>query len=189
MIEHPSSLVTAFARHMRTIGQTAADTPNEQAPRFPHPIGPVGTTARLIVGLLLIGLIVYGQLVATKHFTPAAWALGLLGFPALVLAWHWWWIRRHPAPLRDTGILSFLLSLVLPLAVYMTGWIVPALGFTSDATLLFVGFSLLLSALRGSAGCEFLVLSNWLRRLHASGCLGAARVSPLEMHFGSFFLI
>src|SRR6185503_13845580 len=80
MIDHPSSLVSAFARHRRTIGQTAADTSNEQTSRLPRPIGPIGTSARLIVGLLLIGLIVYGQLVATKHFTPAAWALGLLGF-------------------------------------------------------------------------------------------------------------
>jgi hypothetical protein len=57
---------------------------------------------------------------------------------------------------------SFLLSLALPLAVYVTGWIVPALGFLSDATILFIGFSLLLAALRGSAGGEFLALSNWL---------------------------
>jgi hypothetical protein len=51
-------------------------------------IGPIGTVARLVAGLLFIGLIVYGQLVATKHFTPAAWALGLLGFPALAFAGH-----------------------------------------------------------------------------------------------------
>ena len=53
-----------------------------------------------------------------------------------------------------------MLSLALPLALYFTGWYVPSLWFTGDATLLFVGLSMVLAALRGSAGCEFLALSN-----------------------------
>jgi hypothetical protein len=69
-------------------------------------------------------------------------------------------------PFRETGSVSFLVSLVLPLAVYVIGWVVPALGFASDATTLFIGFSLLLAALRGSGGCEFLALSNWLLHRH-----------------------
>jgi hypothetical protein len=158
--------------------QKAPEPARNPDSHFHRDIGPIGTFVRLIAGLLLIGLILYGQLVATRHFTPAAWALGLLGFPALAFACHWGWIRRHPAPFRDTGILSFLLSLVLPLAVYMTGWIVPALGFTSDATLLFIGFSLGLSALRGSAGCEFLALSNWL--LHRRDQIACAAFTPLD---------
>ncbi len=45
-------------------------------------IGPIGTIAR--IGL--VGSVVHGQL-ATR-FAPASWALGLIGFSALVLAWH-----------------------------------------------------------------------------------------------------
>lgn len=146
---------------------------------FRREIGPLGTAARLLSGLLLIGLIVYGQLVATKHFTPVAWALGLLGFPALAFAWHWGRIRRNRAPFRETGSLSLLLSLVLPLVVYVTGWAVPALGFISDATILFIGFSLLLAALRGSAGCEFLTLSNWL--LGRSDHIACAVFTPIDL--------
>ena len=136
--------------------QRAPGSARNLGSHFRREIGPIGTAARLLSGSLLIGLIVYGQLVATKHFTPAAWALGLLGFPTLAFAWHWARIHRNRAPFRETGPLSLLLSLVLPLAVYVTGWAVPALGFTSDATILFIGFSVLLAALRGSAGCEFL---------------------------------
>jgi hypothetical protein len=50
-------------------------------------IGPIGTTARLIVGGLLLGSVVQGHLAGP--FRPAAWALGLLGFPALLLGWQW----------------------------------------------------------------------------------------------------
>jgi hypothetical protein len=158
--------------------QTARDSAHYQGSHFRREIGPLGTAARLLAGLLLIGLIVYGQLVATRHFTPAAWALGLLGFPALAFVWHWWRIRRNRMPFRETGPVSFLLSLMLPLAVYVTGWAVPALGFASDATILFIGFSLELSALRGSAGCEFLALSNWLLRRHDQ--IACAVFTPID---------
>ena len=47
-------------------------------------LGPLGRAARLVVGLLLLGSVIHGQL--TTHLTPAAWALGLLIFPALMLA-------------------------------------------------------------------------------------------------------
>ena len=141
-------------------------------------IGPIGTAARLLVGLLLVGLIVYGQLVTSGHLTPVAWALGLLGSPALVLAWHWWRIHRNPVRFHDTGPLSFALSLVLPLALYFTGWYVPSLWFTSDATLIFVGSSMVLAALRGYAGCEFLALSNWLLRRHDQ--IACAVFTPID---------
>ena len=141
-------------------------------------IGPIGTAARLLVGLLLVGLIVYGQLVSSGHLTPVAWALGLIGFPTFVLAWHWWRIRRKPARFHDAGPWSFLLSLALPLASYFTGWFVPSLWFTSDATLLFVGSSMVLAALRGYAGCEFLALSNWLLRRHDQ--IACAVFTPID---------
>jgi hypothetical protein len=76
---------------------------------------------------------------------------------------------------------SFVLSLVLPLAVYFTGWYVQPLWFTSDATLIFVGSSLVLAALRGSAGCEFLALSNWLlRRTDQIACAVFTAIDSLE---------
>jgi hypothetical protein len=131
------------------------------------------------VGLLLVGSIVYGQLWASGHgLSPATWALGLIGFPALVLAWHSWRIHREPARFRYTGPLSFALTLALPVALYLIGWFVPALWFTSDATLIFVGSSLLLAAFRGYAGCEFLALSNWL--LRRSDQIACAVFTPID---------
>jgi hypothetical protein len=41
-----------------------------------------------------------------------AYRVGALveGYHALALAWHWWRIRRNPAPFHDTSFLSFALS-------------------------------------------------------------------------------
>ena len=179
MIEDPPFLVTAFANCLSKPSPKSRDHPNtDQATRPYRDIGPFGSSARLLVGLLLVGLIVYGQLASSGHLTPVTWVLGLLGFPALVLAWHVWRIRRNPAPFSDTSPLSFVLSLALPLAFYLTGWLVPPLWFTSDATLIFVGSSLLLAALRGTSGCEFLALSNWLLRRHDQ--IACAVFTPID---------
>ena len=183
MIEHLPLLVTVFAHHRReTSRKTAESLADNQATRPHRDIGPIGTAARLVVGLLLGGLIVYGQLSSSGHLAPITWVLGLIGFPALVLAWHFWRIRRNPARFSDTSALSFVLSLALPVALYLTGWFVPPLWFTSDATLLFVGSSLLLAALRGDAGCEFLALSNWLlRRTDQMACAIFTPIDSLEL--------
>ena len=179
MIEQLPFLVTAFANHMRESSRkTAESLADNQATRPHRDIGPIGTAARLVVGLLLGGLIVYGQLSSSGHLAPTTWALGLIGFPALVLAWHFWRIRRNPARFSDTSVLSFVLSIALPVALYFTGWFVPPLWFTSDATLIFVGSSLLLATLRGDAGCEFLALSNWL--LRRSDQLACAVFTPID---------
>src|SRR5207302_9583082 len=107
--------------------------------------------------------------------TIATWALGLIGFPALALAWHGWRIRRHPARFVDTSLLSFALSVALPLALYFTWWYAPAFSVTSDAVLLFVGGSMVFAALRGY---ELLALSNWL--LRRSDQIACAVLTPID---------
>jgi hypothetical protein len=127
-------------------------------------LGPLGTAARLLIGLILVGSVIYGQL--TSHLTPAAWVLGLFGFPALVLAGHGWWVHRDPAPFAATGRLASLLGVALFLALYFTWWYAPAVSFTSDGALIFFGSSMLLAAFRGDRGCEILSSSNWLLHRH-----------------------
>src|SRR2546426_6914188 len=101
--------------------QQVGDTPGGALPgseqnrekRNGKDIGPIGATARILVRLGLVGSVIHGQLsvhLAPATHAPATWALGLIGFPALVLAWHWWRIRRHPAPFHGTSPLSFTLS-------------------------------------------------------------------------------
>ncbi len=183
MTKQPAFLVTAFASRMSESGQKVAGDANEAnyannvARRFHRNIGPIGTAARLVLGLLLVGSIVYGQLLS-GHLSPITWAFGLLGFPALVLAWHFWRVRRNPARFHDTSALSLVLSIAVPLTFYLAGLYVPALWFTSDATLIFVGSALMLAALRGSSGCEFLALSNWL--LRRTDQIACAVLTPID---------
>src|SRR5260370_2086643 len=111
-----------------------------QATRPHRDIGPIATTARLVVGLLLVGLILYGQL-SSGHLSPATWALGLIGFPALVLAWHYWRIYRSPPRFSDTSVLSFLLRIGLPVARYFHWRFLCPVWFTTAPTIRFFGSS------------------------------------------------
>jgi hypothetical protein len=157
-----------------------AGSANSRTPGHRREIGPIGTTARLVAGLLLVGSVVYGQL-GSQHVRPATWALGLIGFPALVLAWHAWRIRRHPVRFYDASPLSYALGALLFLVLYLTWWYAPALSVTSDAALIFFGSTMVLTTLRGDAGCEILTLSNWLLRRHDQiACAVFAPIDTLE---------
>ncbi len=142
-------------------------------------IGPVGTTARVVVGGALLGSLIYGH--AVGPFRPAPWVLGLLGFPALILGGQWWRVRRSPGRIEATGPVAQVLNVAMFAALYFSPDYVPTLSATSDAALAFYGVSMLLAALRGYAGCEVLAISNWLlRRDDQVGCLLFGPVDYLE---------
>ena len=178
MSAYPSGRLAAFLSRRHDPNHLSPDDARERDTRSPRDIGPVGTATRLLVGGVFLGAIVSGELATARHLEPVSWLIGLLGLPAIVLVWHVWRIRRDPAPFVDTSPLTFVLSLALPLAVYFLGWVVPPLWFSSDATMIFIGGSLLLGALRGTVGCEFLALSNWLLRRHDQ--LACAVFTPLD---------
>jgi hypothetical protein len=166
-------------------GNTTANNRNQQAAgqapsqRRARRIGGVGTAARLLVGLVLLGSVLQGELAGP--FRPAAWLLGLVGFPAVLLAWQWWRARRGRSRLRATGPLGHGLNIAVFLALYLTPWYAPSLRFTSDAALLFYGTSMLLAALRGDGGCEVLAVSSWLLgRDDQVGCVVFSPIDQLE---------
>jgi hypothetical protein len=132
-------------------------------------IGPLGTSARVVVGGLLVGSVAWGHL--TRGFHLSSWVLGLVGFPALVLAGQWLRARRTPTPLRATGPVAHVLNLAVFLVLYL-------LEPTSDAALLFYGASMLLAAGRGDAGCEVLAVPNWL--LGRDDQVGCALFWPID---------
>ena len=140
-------------------------------------IGSIGTAARIVLGLVLLESVVRGHL--TSGFRPAAWVLGLVGLPVLLLAW----VRAHraSAQIQATGPVGHTLNVAVFLAMYLSPKYAPALSFTSDAALLFYGSSMLLAALCGYAGCEVLAVSNWLlRRDDQVGCVVFWPIDALE---------
>jgi hypothetical protein len=137
-------------------------------------IGPLGTTARVLIGGLLLGSVTWGHL--TLGFHPSAWLLGLVGFPALVVVGQWLRARRTPTPLQATGPVAHALNVAVFVVLYL--W-----EPTSDAALLFYGASMWLAAARGYAGCEVLAVSNWLlRRDDQIGCAVFWPIDRLERH-------
>jgi hypothetical protein len=158
----------------RTTTSGAAETYRRTGRR--REIGAIGTAARTLVGLALAGDVLAGHL--TGEFRPGPWLLGLIGFPAAVLAWQWSRARRPAPRLRATGPLAVTANIAVVAALYATPWYAPALSVTSDAALLFYGTSMLLAAARGYAGCEVLAISNWL--LHRDDQIGCLVFSPID---------
>ena len=137
-------------------------------------IGRLGTTARFLVGGLLLASVTWGHL--ARGFHPSAWLLGLVGFPALLVAGQWLWARRRATPLRATGPVAHGLNVAVFVLLYL-------LEPTSDAALLFYGASMWLAAARGYAGCEVLAVPNWLlRRDDQVGCAVFWPIDQLEHH-------
>src|SRR5919199_3105133 len=135
-------------------------------------IGPLGTLARAVVGLVLLGTVIYGHLAGV--FRPVPWVLGLFVLPGVVLGWQRWRSRRSPGRLVMTGPVPHVLNVAAFFALYL----IPA---TSDAALIFYSVSMVVAAVRGYAGCEVLALSNWLLgRDDQVGCLLFAPVDLVE---------
>lgn len=104
-------------------------------------------------------------------FEPGGVLLGLVGFPAILLAWQWLRARRDPSRFQETGPLGTAINMVVFLALFLTPWYFRPLSFTSDAALVFYGASMWLAAIRDYGGCEVLAISNWLlRRDDQVGC-------------------
>jgi hypothetical protein len=167
---------------MRGLPQTdLADTMRKRE------IGAVGTSARVIVGLILVTLGVLGGRVVVSNghvqsgFDPVSLALGLLAFPGVVLAWQWLRARNAPARLVATGSIATGLNMLVFLALVLTPLYASPLAFTSAAALVFYGASMLFAAARGYGGCEVLAVSNWLlRREDQVGCLVFSPLDHLE---------
>jgi hypothetical protein len=154
-------------RHEEVSAMTATNT-NLPAARQ-RKIGPLGTTARIVVGALLLGSVTQGHL--ARGFHLSAWALGLVGFPAVLVGLQWLRARRTPTRLEATGAVGHALNLAVFLVLYL-------LEPTSDAALIFYGASMWLAALRGYAGCEVLAVSNWL--LGRDDQVGCAVFWPID---------
>jgi hypothetical protein len=150
-------------------------------------IGVVGTIARVVIGIVLLLGGLTGFKVITMNgrletgFQPLSVGVGLIAFPAVMLAWQWLRARRNSGRLEATGPIGLAINALVGVALYATPWYLPPLGFTSNAILLFYGASMLLAALWGYAGCEVTAVSNWLlKRDDQVGCVVFGPVDAME---------
>jgi hypothetical protein len=150
-------------------------------------IGGIGTAARIVLGLVFLVLGVTAARISVIHgqvrfgFDALSVAIGLVGFPAVVLAWQWFRARIAPTRLQATGPVSSALNMLVLLALLLTPLYARPLSFTSNSAFVFYGASMLLAALRGYSGCEVTAISNWvLGRDDQVGCLVLGPVDDLE---------
>ena len=154
---------------------TASDQSNGDNGRG---ILPIGTAGRVLVGI--------GFLYVALFDTPFGWGLqwheallGLLGFPAVTVLGVSLWnaLAGTAAPIRATGHLGLCATTGVLIALV-------SVPFTQDVTVLFLGTTLLLAAMRGYAGCEVTAISNWfLRRDDQVGCMVFSPLDAAEAHF------
>ncbi len=141
-------------------------------------IGPVGTAARVCLGLGLL----YFAIFDGAFRWGLQWhdvLLGLLGFPAVIILGVLLWkaLTGSSAPIPGMGPLGYCATTGVFFALFTA-------PFTQEATALFVGSSLLLAAARGYAGCEVAAITNWLlRRDDQVGCVVFSPLDEAEAHF------
>lgn len=103
-------------------------------------IGPIaiGTGVRLILGLILFGSVLYGQIIKGP-FRLLSWVIGPLIFPAIFIIWQSLCARRNPARLEAKGPVATVLNVMIFFALYFTYVYAPSIDFMSDAVLIFYG--------------------------------------------------
>jgi hypothetical protein len=166
---------------MRTVGGTASGRGERRQ------IGPIGTALRAILGAaLLFGLGIPGG-VTTIHgryeyeFDLPSVILGAVVLPGLVLALHWWSVRRRSTPLRATGPVASTINMVVIVALALIPFFAPRIYFIGTGAAVFYGASMVLAAVRGRAGCEVTAISNWvLGRDDQVGCPVFTPIDSLE---------
>ncbi len=155
-------------------------------------IGTIGTVARVLIGFLMLLYGLTGGRIEVMHgnvqigFDPLSVGIGVVAFPALLLAWQWIRARRAKTRYEATGPLATTINIAVFIALVLTPRYAPPLSFTSNAAFVFYGASMLLAAARGYAGCEVLAISNWiLRRDDQVGCLVLSPIDGYERRLKS----
>ncbi len=146
-------------------------------------IGSVGTTFRVVLGVMLLFFGVQGLrfMLIQGHFRFAFDGLSvLLGIvlAAVVLAGHWLLLRDRSTPFRATGAIGTTINLFVIVALLFTPSYAPPLYFVGGAAAVFYGVSLLLAAVRGTAACELLTISNWV--LGRDDQVGCPVLTPID---------
>ena len=145
----------------------------ERLPGGSRAIGPIGSLARLLLGVGLIVATVTRRAGDGAQLTDVL--LGLVVVPAILLGWQFARRLWTTSTLDATGTIGFVLNAAIASALFAT-------ANTREPAMLFYGVSMLLIAAgRGYAGCEVLAISNWiLRRDDQVGCVVFSPVDAIE---------
>ncbi len=141
-------------------------------------IGPIGTIEHFIMGPVLIYFGFNSPLediapVTSISLLPGYWDdlfVGLIMLPLVmvVVQLTWNWLKNEP--LKATGRMGFTINILITIILFYTP--------LHHAMWFYLGFSLLVAAIRGYAGCEVMAISNWVTGRNDQ--VGCVIFSPLD---------
>jgi len=130
-------------------------------------IGPIGASARVVVGTALLALAAFWR---EPHWSDAA--LGLIALPGLITMVLGLRARVGATPLRATGPIAHVVNIAVAPVLF-------ALPATAGPTFVFYGTSMVLAAVRRAGGCEVTAISNVL--LRRDDQIGCALFGPIDL--------
>ena len=168
------------------VGGMTETNVNEPEKARRRQIGTFGTGARVLIGFLMVLYGLTGGRVEVMHgnvqtgFDPLSVGVGVVVFPALLLALQWIRVRTAKTRFDATGPLATTINIGVFIALALTPLYAPPLSFSSNAAFVFYGASMLLAAARGYGGCEVLAISNWI--LGRDDQIGCLVLSPIDSY-------
>ena len=145
-------------------------------------IGPIGTIGRLIAGPILIYFGIYSPLehitsISSLSLLSGYWddlLVGVIGLPLIMVSLQLLWQAIKNKPLMATGRVGFVLNFAVISVLFFTP--------LHHSMWFYLGFSLLIAAIRGYRGCEVMAISNWLTgRNDQVGCVIFSPIDALEI--------
>ena len=141
-------------------------------------IGPIGTIGRFLLGPLLIYFGFYSPLENITPSTsisllPGYWDdlfVGIVMLPMVMVLIQLAWSKIKNQPIKATGSIGFGLNILITIFLFYTP--------LHHAMWFYLGFSLLVAAARGYAGCEVMAISNWVTGRNDQ--VGCVIFSPLD---------
>jgi hypothetical protein len=93
----------------------------------------------------------------------------------VVVQLTWNWLKNEP--IKATGRVGFALNILITIFLFYTP--------LHHAMWFYLGFSLLVAATRGYAGCEVMAISNWVTgRNDQVGCVIFSPLDAIEKKIG-----
>jgi hypothetical protein len=144
-------------------------------------IGHVGTITRFILAPILIYFgfrspieyIVEDSSVSLLPGYIDDLVVGIIVFPLIMISIQLVWKYLKNKSLRATGSIGFSVNFIITLMLFYSP--------LQHAMWFFLGFSLLIAAIRGYAGCEIMAISNWVTgRNDQVGCVLFSPIDSLE---------
>src|SRR5713226_5941070 len=118
-------------------------------------IGTIGSVARVLIGFFMVLYGLTGGRIELMHnnvqtaFDPLSVGIGVVAFPALLLAWQWIRTRTAKSRYEATGPLATTINIAVFIALVLTPLYAPHLSFTSGVRTSAMNTAMLMVVARG----------------------------------------